>query len=192
MEFRKIKVTLSLLIGLAVLSANAQNSSDWQLKVGTNYAHGFITENTQTMQLHGLIGFEKNSFELRLDGFYLLGQQGERERFSINNQVFIGGYYYLLKNKVKPYFGGQIGLANSQSTEYGIINESDELVFEPTLNPIVSIGLGIDYKINNRLDLNVECRQIFGKHLANSYSTYLDEFRVSVGIGYYLINRTTN
>jgi len=189
----KIKqIILSLSAILILLSANAQNENDWQLKVGANYAHGFMTENTQTMQVQTFVGFERKNFELRLDGFYMLGQQGDRERFSINNQVFFGGYYYFLSNKVRPYFGGQIGLAYSKSTEYGTINETNELVFESTFNPIVSVGGGLDHKVSSRLDLNFECRQIFGKHSANSYPTFLDELRVSIGVGYYLVNRTTN
>jgi outer membrane protein W len=186
------KHILSLTFLLLLFTINAQTTNDWHLKLGTNYAHGFITENTQTSQLQLSVGFEKDRFELRLDGFYMLGYQGDRERFSVNNQALFGGFYYFLPNNIKPYLGCQVGLAYSRSTEYGIINELNKLEFESALNPIVSLATGLDYKLNNRFDLNIECRQIFGKHIANSYPTYLDEFRVSIGIGFYLINSTTN
>lgn len=183
---------LSFCIFATFFASVGQSTNAWQLKLGTNYSHGFITENTQTMQLHGNVGFEKENFELRLDGFYFLGQQGDRVRFSANNQVFFGGFYYFLKNNFRPYLGAQIGLAHAESTEFGIINSDDVLVLESAVSPISSVGLGIDYKLNQRLDLNLECRQIFGKHIANSYPTYLDEFRISIGIGFYLINKSTN
>ena len=192
MEIKMKGIILSLcwlLIGSALM---AQEASDWQLKLGAAYGQGFITENTQTMQVEASFGFEKDNIELRADGVYFLGQQGDRERFSVNNQIFLGGYYYLSKSTLRPYIGSQIGLAYAESNEYGIINGSNELVFEPAFNPIISVGGGLDYVVKNRLDLTIECRQIFGKHIANSYSTYLDEFRVSIGVSYYLINRTTN
>ncbi|MDX1348606.1 MAG: hypothetical protein R3279_00085 [Putridiphycobacter sp.] len=182
----------SLFIFITLFTGFSQSTNDWHLKLGTNYSHGFITENTQTMQLHGNLGFEKNNFELRLDGFYFMGQQGDRTRFSINHQLFLGGFHYFFKENFRPYIGAQFGLSYTQSTEYGIINAEDVLTFEPAFNPLVSAGLGFDYKLNNRLDLNLECRQIMGKHISNSYPTYLDEFRVSIGVGFYLINKSTN
>jgi outer membrane protein W len=110
----------------------------------------------------------------------------------MNHQAFFGGFYYFLKENFRPYLGAQFGLAYAQSTEYGIIDSEDILELKPAFNPLASVGLGFDYKLNSRLDLNFECRQILGKHIANSYPTYLDEFRISIGIGFYLINRSTN
>lgn len=182
----------SFLVLFLTFSISAQTKTDWQLKLGINYAHGFITENTQTMQLHGNVGFEKNNFEARLDGFYFLGQQGDRERFSVNNQVFIGGYYYFLEKNLRPYIGGQVGLAYAKSIEFGILGTDNKLEYEPAFNPVFSVGAGLDYKLNSRFDLNIECRQIYGKHIASSYPTYLDEFRISIGLGFYLINKSTN
>ena len=187
-----IKFFSSFLVLFFTLSTSAQTEEDWHLKLGANYGHGFITENTQTMQMHVNFGFEKNKFEARLDGFYFLGQQGDRERFSINHQVFMGGYYYFLENDLRPYVGGQVGLAYAKSTEFGILGADNNLQFESAINPVFSVGAGLDYKLNSRIDFNMECRQIFGKHLANSYPTYLDEFRISIGIGFYLINKSTN
>lgn len=189
---KSLKLAGLLVMLFAFKIANGQTNNDWQLKLGANYAHGFLTENSQTMQLHVNVGFEKNNFEARLDGFYYLGQQGDRDRFSINHQAFLGGYYYFLKNSVRPYVGAQIGMAMAQSTEYGIFDLEDNLEFETAINPVVSIGAGLDYKLNDRIDFNIECRQIFGKHMANSHSTYLDEFRVSLGVGFILINKSTN
>ncbi|MFK8039620.1 MAG: hypothetical protein AB8B74_15115 [Crocinitomicaceae bacterium] len=171
---------------------NGQNEYDWQLKAGISYGHGFITEQTQTLQGQFNLGLEKDNFEARLDAFYLFKQQGDRVRFLKNNQVFLGGYYYFLKNNLRPYCGAQIGFAHAQSTEYGTLNEKNSLETESAINPIASFGAGMDYKLNQRLDLSIECRQIFGKHIANSYPTYLDEFRISIGVGIYLINKTTN
>ncbi|MFK8043937.1 MAG: hypothetical protein AB8B72_00475 [Crocinitomicaceae bacterium] len=184
------------LVFLAFLILNcgvqAQSNSDWKVKVGANYAQGFITENTQTMQLHANFGFEKDNFEVRADGFYFLGQQGDRERFSINHQLFVGGYYYFLQNKMRPYVGTQIGLAYAQSTEYGLLNGENNLSFEAAYSPVFSFGAGLDYKLNDWIDLSFECRQLYGRHIANSYPTFLDEFRISIGVGFYLINKTTN
>lgn len=187
-----IKLQTVIVALLLSVSTFAQNENDWQLKLGVNYGHGFITEQTQTLQGQFNFGFEKENFEARVDAFYMFKQQGDRVRFSQNNQFFLGGYYYFLNHNLRPYCGAQIGLAQAKSTEYGTLNTSNTLETESAINPVVSIGAGIDYKLNQRFDLNIECRQIYGKHIANSYPTYLDEFRISIGVGICLINNTTN
>ena len=176
----------------ATFTAHTQSPEEWQLKIGVNYAHGFITENTQTTQFQVNLGFEKNKFEARLDAFYFLGQQGDRKRFSVNNQVFLGGYYYFFNKKIRPYAGAQIGLAYAKSTEYGTLNAQSQLNIESAINPVFSFGGGLDYCLNSNLDFNFECRQIYGKHISNSYPTYLDEFRISIGLGFYFRNKSTN
>lgn len=188
------KLHTYLIVFLTLLSANlfAQNEYNWQLKFGINYGHGFMTEQTQNLNGHGNLGFEKENFEVRVDVFYMLKQQGDRVRFSQNNQMFLGGYYYFMKNNLRPYCGAQIGLVQAKSTEYGTLNALNTLESKSAINPVVSFGAGLDYKLNQRLDLNIEARQIYGKHIASSYPTYLDEFRISIGVGFYLINNSTN
>jgi len=131
--------------------------------------------------------YVKNKVELRADGFYFLKSQGDRPRFSVNHQVFLGANYLFLDGKTKPYLGTQIGLAHSKSSEYGVLNGlSSDIEYQSSINPLVSIVGGLNYVPSNKLYFWVESRQIFGKHISNSYSTFLDEFRLSLGVGFYI------
>ena len=180
---------LTLLLPCQLFS---QSEKDYNLNVGLAYSLGFLTEQTQTSNAHFNLGFLKHKVEGNVDFFYFINAQGERERFNFNHQGFLGANYYFKTDKMKPYVGVQIGLAYAESSEYGVFNQENELVFEPSLNPLVSFNFGMKYAISNRFDISFSGRQIFGKHLSNSYATYLDEFRFSLGFSYSLINKTTN
>ncbi|MFD1553147.1 hypothetical protein DNU06_12515 [Putridiphycobacter roseus] len=169
----------------------AQSEEDYDLNVGLYYSAGFLTEQTQTSNAHLSVGFLKNKIEGSLDLFYFLNAQGERERFNFNHQLFLGANYYFMVNKIKPYVGVQVGLASSESSEYGVFNTNNELVYESSINPLTSFNFGVKYAVSERFNITFSGRQIFGKHLANSYSTYLDELRFSFGINYSIINKTT-
>ena len=164
-----VKVVSQFILTLSViffsLNPLTAQDNDWRFTLGTKYAHGFLTENTQSMRLNLETGFQKNNFELRLEGSYLLNQQGERIRFSRNNQIFFGGYYRFSLKSLTPHFGGGIGLAHSESTEYGVINDVNELEFESSYNPLASLSAGLEIELNQLMSFNLECQQIFGKHI---------------------------
>ena len=162
-----------------------ETKKEWQVKSALSFAPGFITEKTKTIQLQGTIGFVKNKIEFRGDGFYFLNSFGDRPRFSMNHQLYAGVFYkFLTEKSFQPYAGIQPGIAMSQSSEYGALNfETQELEYEVIYNPVGSITGGFDFYCKKWVYLFAEARYIFGKHKSNTYPVYLDEFRLSFGLG---------
>ena len=188
---RKTLLVLCICVSIGVKAQ--EDSSGWKLSAGAGYAPGFITENTQTNQLTANFAFEKESFGIKLDGYYFLNAQGDRPRFNYNHQIYLGGYYKFFDTKIYPVVGAKVGLAFAESNEYGILNQtSGEIEFQPAISPLSAISLGVQYDAEDWIYLFLEGQQIFGKHISNSYATYLDELRFSIGIGFHLINKTTN
>ncbi len=173
-----------ILAGVSGFSQDKTNPDKAIIKPAIAFSPGFLTEQTQTGQLHFSIGITPKSKKLvfRADGFYYLGAIGERPRFTINHQFYLGGFYQFSNNKLQPYLGFQPGLAWSQSSEFGVINDdSGEIDFERTLNPVSSFVGGIDYYLSKKAALLFETRYIVGKHKSNSFPIFLDELRFSVG-----------
>lgn len=183
----KIKLFIILLLPTLVFSQNDLKDKDWQIKSSLSFAPGFISENTKTIQLQGTLGFIQNKIELRGDGFYFLNSFGDRPRFSMNHQLYAGAFYRFLDKSFQPYAGFQAGVAYSQSSEYGALNfETQELEYKSTFNPVGSVAFGFDLFAEKWFYLFSEGRYIFGQHKSNTYPVYLDEFRVSFGLGFTL------
>jgi len=189
----KNRVLVCIIMVLA-LSATAQNEGvtelkkEWKLKGALSFAPGFLRENTKTIQLQGTFGYVKNKIELRGDAFYFLNSFGDRPRFSMNHQLYAGVFYKFLTDKnFQPYIGFQPGIAMSQSSEYGALNfETQEIEYQVSYNPVGSIAGGFDFFGEKWFYLFTEARYIFGKHTSNTYPVYLDEFRLSFGLGFTL------
>ena len=161
-----------------------QNERDWKINSALSFAPGFLTENTRTIQLHGYLGFQQDHVHIRGDGFYFLNSYGDRPRFDMNHQLYLGAFYHFTSNALQPYAGFQPGLAISRSSEYQTLNEeTNELERKIGYNPVGSLAGGIHYSGEKLFFLFVETRYIFGKHKTNTYPTYLDEFRISFGLG---------
>lgn len=159
-----------------------------KIKAALSFSPGFITENTKTIQLHGYLGFRPKTgrIELRGDGFYFLDSFGDRTRFTINHQLYAGAFYRFSDQRFQPYVGFQPGIAYSQSSEFGALNdETNEVEFKKTINPVGSVAGGIDFFSEKLFFLFVETRYIYGKHKADSYPVFLDEFRISFGLGFH-------
>lgn len=173
------------------LSLSAQNEAtserDWQLKASASFAPGFLTENTKSLQLQGTLGYIKDKIELRGDVFYFLNSFGDRPRFSMNHQLYAGAFYRFSEKQFQPYVGFQPGIAMAQSSEFGALNfETQELEYKISYNPVGSIAAGFDFFGEKWFYLFTEARYIFGKHKSDSYPVYLDEFRLSFGLGFTL------
>ncbi len=173
-----------IFVGSLLFSYGQETKRDWKIKAATSFAPGFISENTKTIQIQGVLGFVKDKIELRGDGFYFLNSFGDRPRFTLNHQLYAGAFYRFLENNFQPYVGFQPGIALSQSSEFGSLNfETQELEFQTTVNPVGSVIGGFDFFGEKWFYLFSEVRYIFGKHKSNSYPVYLDEFRISFGLG---------
>jgi len=186
----KIFITLIcfswLTLTFAQDSSSDKKEKDWKIKAATSFAPGFLTENTKTIQLQGYLGFIQGKIELRGDAFYFLNSFGDRPRFSMNHQLFAGAFYRFLPEKqFQPYLGFQPGIAMTQSSEFGVINfETQELDYKISYNPVGSIATGFDFFGEKWFYIFTEARYIFGKHKSDSYPVYLDEFRLSFGLGF--------
>ena len=165
---------------------NQQLVNDWKIKSALYFAPGFLTENTKTIQLQGTLGFVKDKIELRSDVFYFLNSFGDRPRFTMNHQLFVGAFYkFFTEKNFQPYVGFQPGIAMSQSSEYGALNvDSQKIEYQISYNPVGSIAGGFDFYGEKWFYLFTEARYIFGKHKSNTYPIYLDEFRLSFGLGF--------
>ena len=75
----------------------------------------------------------------------------------------------------------------TQSSEFGVLNSpTQELNYKISYNPVGSITTGFDFFGEKWFYLFSEVRYIFGKHKSDTYPVFLDEFRVSFGLGFTL------
>jgi hypothetical protein len=169
---------------LAAISGISQDK-DWKINSALSFAPGLLRENTQTIQIHGYLGFLKDRIHFRGDAYYFLGSFGDRPRFSMNHQLYFGAFYHFSVKAFQPYVGFQPGIALAQSSEYGAWNESTQsLEYKKAINPVGSPALGFSYYGEKLFFLFAETRYIFGKHKSNSYPVFLDEWRFSFGLGF--------
>lgn len=176
-----------LLFGILTffISISIGQESPFKFKGALGFAQGFITENTRTQQVHGFIGGYYKKFEGRFDAFYYLGASGDRPRFLKNDQIYFGVFYHFLEGNLKPYVGFQTGLANAQGSEYGTFDsQTGETTFEKLISPVQTFVGGAKYKAESPLFVFLETRYILGQHKSQVYPVYLDELRVSVGLGF--------
>jgi len=178
-----------LLIGLALITCfqvNAQYQRPWKIKSALSFAPGLLTEKTYSLQLQGYLGFLQEKIEWRGEAFYFLSSFGDRPRFSMNHQLYMGAMYHFTETTFQPYVGFQPGIALSQSSEHGSIHpQTQEIEYKKALNPVGSVAAGLDYFGEKFFFVFVETRYIFGKHKADTYPIFLDEWRFSFGLGLY-------
>src|SRR5690606_4633614 len=130
---------------------------------------GFLTEKTQTIQLHGYLGFQKDRIHIRGDGFYYLGAFGDRPRFDMNHQIYAGAFYHFTDTKFQPYIGFQPGIAIARSSEHMTLDSSTgETKAVVATNPVGAAAGGFTYYGDKLFFLFVEGRYIFGKHKSNA------------------------
>ncbi|MCB9224552.1 MAG: hypothetical protein H6582_10275 [Crocinitomicaceae bacterium] len=170
----------------AVMSTRAQNQErDWKINAAFSFAPGFITENTRTIQLHGYLGYLQDHIQVRGDAFYFLGSSGDRPRFEYNHHIYTGAFYHFTESSFQPYVGFQPGIAIAKSSEYQTLNSStNALESKVATSPVGSAVGGFTYFGEKWFFLFFETRYIFGKHKSNAYPVYLDELRLSFGLGF--------
>ncbi len=194
MELVKHKIALICLLAFQFQAMGQSNQANVSpkvttFKIGAGLAVGFLTENTQTTQAQLTVAFQpaNQAIALRADGFYFLKAYGDRPRFSINNQLYLGAFYTFNLKRIKPYVGFQPGLAYSQASEIGALDQKTQtLVYEKTVNPVAAITGGTALNFDNGFFMFLEVRQVVGKHTSNSIPLFLDEFRSSFGIGFHI------
>lgn len=180
------------IITVFALNVNAQGSETAvdkiKIKTALSFSTGFLRDNTQTIQLQGYLAMrpKQGRIELRGDGFYYLNAFGDRPRFTINHQLYAGAFYRFSDKQFQPYVGFQPGIAYSQSSEYGRLDEATNTVtYKKTINPVGSVTGGLDFFGEKLFFMFVETRYIFGKHKSDTYPIFLDELRFSFGLGFH-------
>jgi hypothetical protein len=181
-----MKNSLFFLILFISVQTFGQSDRDWKIKSALSFAPGILTEKTYTLQLQGYLGFLKDKIEWRGEAFYFLNSFGDRPRFSMNHQIYTGAFYHFTESSFQPYVGFQPGIAISQSSEYGALNsDTQTLEYKVAANPVGSVAGGFDFFGEKLFFLFIETRYIFGKHKADTYPVFLDEWRFSFGLGLY-------
>ena len=179
-----------LLALLLALTISYGQEKDWKINAAASIAPGLQTENTQSINIHGYLGFLKDKIHVRGDGFYFLNQFGDRPRFTMNHQLYFGGFYHFTDTQFQPYVGFQPGVALTQSSEYGTLNETTgEIEYKKTINPVGSPVAGFTYYGEKLFFLFFETRYIFGKHKTNSYPVFLGRIAFFFWIRIYILNR---
>lgn len=179
-----IRSLVLLIIFSSVYSKSLAQNKEWKFNTAFSFSPGLLTENTQSIQLHGYLGYLKDKIHIRGDVFYLLNQIGDRPRFTMNHQLYFGAFYHFSDKKLHPYIGFQPGIALTQSSEYPSLDEaSGELLYRKAINPVGSPALGFQYYGEKLFFLFFESRYIFGKHKVDTYPVFLDELRFSFGLG---------
>jgi hypothetical protein len=180
----------TLLVSCACLLSAAgiaqEKERDWKINAAFSFAPGLLTENTQTIQLHGYLGFLQQRIQIRGDMFYYLGAFGDRPRFDMNHQIYTGAFYHFSDKQFQPYVGFQPGIAIARSSEYQTLvpGSTTQLESRVATNPIGAAAGGFSYFGEKLFFLFFETRYIFGKHKTNAYPVFLDELRFSFGLGF--------
>lgn len=186
---KHLLLTFGWMICFAQASFSQKQSSGidkTKYKTALSFSTGFLTEKTRTTQLQGTLEFrpKMTRVAMRGDAFYFLNSVGDRPRFSMNNQLFVGAFYRFSDKALQPFVGFQPGIAYSQSSEFGSLNETTgELTYQKTINPVGSIAGGLDFFAEKLFFMFVETRYIFGKHKSDTYPVFLDELRFSFCLG---------
>ncbi|MBD3639252.1 MAG: hypothetical protein HUJ25_17985 [Crocinitomicaceae bacterium] len=186
-RFKQVTLILVCLISWVSNAQDTKKERDWKLNATLAFAPGLLTENTQTIQLHGYLGYLHDRIHIRGDGFYYLTAFGDRPRFDMNHQLYAGAFYHFTDTRFQPYLGFQPGIAIARSSEYGTLGDStsSDLEYKIAANPIGSAVGGFSYYGEKYFYFFVEGRYIFGQHKANTYPVYLDEMRFSFGLGFF-------
>lgn len=180
-------ILMLLLISSSLMATAQEKDRDWTVDATLAFSPGFLTENTQTIQLHGYLGYMKDRIHLRGDGFYYLGAFGDRPRFDMNHQIYAGAFYHFTDSRFQPYAGFQPGIAIARSSEYETLVDpvTGETEAKVAVNPLGSGAAGFAYYGEKLFYLFFEGRYIFGKHKANTHPVFLDEMRFSFGLGFF-------
>jgi len=191
-----LKTKLSRTIFSLVLLTTTGFAQDKQIgfdrttyNAAISFSTGLLTEKTRTTQLQGTLEIrpKMSRISVRSDVFYFLNSVGDRPRFSMNHQLYLGAFYRFSDAALQPFIGFQPGIAYSQSSEFATLNaKTGTLDYKKTINPVGSIAGGLDFFSEKLFFMFVETRYIFGKHKSDTYPVFLDEWRFSFGLGFHL------
>lgn len=170
--------------------------SEGLIRATATFAPGLMTRNTTNGYIHGFCEyFFDDRVSVRGDGSYLLFSNSRTEETAhgvdlqhpllMNHSIFAGCSYHFNKHENLDLFAGiQPGLSVSKYNETLMGSDGNPVQGNASFNPVYSLLGGATWYAGKYFHFFGEFRYINGIHMANGYTKYLDEFRLSFGLGF--------
>jgi hypothetical protein len=188
-----VRRLFTVLLALTTLSLHAQDESgrfvhQGLLRAQGTIAVGFMHSDFKNIYFHGDIGYHvSDDIELRGDGYFSMGSIGDSTKFNMNHSIFSGGFYHFKTDgKLDPYVGLQPGIGISEYLYSSTDVNGEQIISEKAFSPLIGTVVGINYYGPKIFHLFMNVRFVHGKHISNLGSYFLDEFRISFGLGWNL------
>lgn len=122
------------------------------------------------------------------ESYYFLGSMMNNHFFKYNHSSFAGISFHFLEKKIfDPYVSFQPGAAFSRVDLLPNSPSDSRTSYNSTVNPLLSVSLGLNYYATKYFHLFMSTQYINGKYLSNApYPISLDELRISFGLGFNL------
>lgn len=187
MVIQRFFLSMALLTGTFIgFGQDEDHVSEGLFKASATFSYGFMNDDVQNNYVSGLIEYHvDDKISLRGDGAYFIGHQSEFAPLKLNHQVFAGVSYHFETGspKLDPYLGLSPGVAYSQRDDQ-VLGPDSLVISEPSFNPVLAFTGGVNYYSGKFFHFFLEARFIRGRHLSNSTPKYLDEFRLTFGLGW--------
>lgn len=190
-------IVLLALFATPTIKAQETNYIDKGLLRATlTFSTGFMRNSTVNGYLHGLLEYYMGEkISVRGDSFHMLFSQSKtadsatginlKNPMLLNSSLMAGLFYHPLSHeKLDLYVGFQPGIALSQYNQQVLDVNGNAALTTPSLNPIYAFTGGLNYYSGKFFHVFVETRFIRGVHLSNGNPKFLDELRISFGLGF--------
>lgn len=166
------------------------------------FSLGLMRDNIQSAYLQGnLEYYVSKKFSVRGEGFYFFNHlnneplvEEELEVYSPaintaspllqNHSLLFGGlFHFPTNNTIDPYVGFLPGIAFTERDEFVYV-DSELVRSNSTINPVFSGVFGMNYYAGKYFHLFLEGQFFRGVHTSNGLPKYLDELKLSFGLGF--------
>lgn len=170
------------------------------LKASATLCPGIMLNRTQTnIYVHGMLEYyPEERVSLRGDGFWFTGTQQKPPLLEENSSLLFGGLYHFQKNRLDFFIGLQAGVNFTKPTDkdfnntiqYGntVVNVSGTNMYNLKVTPSVTPFTGLNFFPGKYVNFFLELRYANGRYFGyeNGSTLYLNELRVSAGLGFQL------
>lgn len=169
---------------LVSLGAIAQNPL---FRSSATFSNGFMKDEIRPIYIGGFLEyFPIKNVGIRGDGYFSITDGSDAKKFTSNHQVFAGiNKYFDLGGNFQPYIGFQPGLAYFVP-EDSVLRGNELVAAESSFNPLMSLNAGAVLWVSDYFNFFGELKYVKGSALGNSQVRYLDEIRISLGLGFHL------
>jgi len=134
--------------------------------------------------------FLQDKISLKGDISYFLDTQGNGY-LKHNHSLFFGAQYHFPHKRFDPYIGLHPGvsLVQAKNSTFGTNeNPVEYSVSNLKVSPAISVATGFNYYVWRYIHFMANVKYVHAKHPTEWGTNYaLDEFRISFGLGWYLI-----